>query len=495
MNNIKYIIISSFIISLFLACSEEKITFSDTGNLTGRVVEANSFEPIANAKVSLSPTNNTVFSGEDGYFLIEDVEIGDYSVQAEKEGYLAAYEPVSISADTEVNLIFELEDSNVLNKPPSTPELLSPEDGTTDLPLEVTLTWSQAIDPDEDELEYKVFVRNDFDDSVFSVESLVDTTYVLSNLKHGVKYFWQVSVSDNYNNDVLTTINSFETSSYPNNRYFYVREVNGHDVIFSENYDGESLQVTDSEHNSWRPRVNKTAKLVAFLRTVNSETHLFTMKPDGTDIRQVTSTHPLIGFKQSELDFSWSAYGSKLIFPSLDKLYRINKDGSGEQLIYQTPDGSFITECDWSHDGSTIALKTNDVNGYNISIYTINQSGTVLNTVLDGVDGAAGGINISVDNQYLIYTLDDSGYEDPTYRQLDSNIYLYDFGTATATNISVNKEGGTNDLDPRFAPNEAKVLFVNTSNDGISEKNVFLVDIDGENRSSIISNAAMPDWE
>lgn len=495
MNTIKYIILSSLIISLLWSCDEEKLTYSDTGDLTGRVVEANTFEPIANAKVSISPTNNTVFSGEDGYFLFEEVDVGDYSVQAEKEGYLAGYEPVTVSADTEVNLIFELEESDALNKPPSAPELLSPEDGATDLPLEVTLTWSQAIDPDEDELEYDVFVRNDLDDTLFSVESLVDTTYVLSNLKHGVKYFWQISVNDNHNADVLTSINTFETSSYPNNRYFYIREDNGHDVIFSENYDGESLQVTDSEHNSWRPRKNQTAKLVAFLRTVNSETHLFTMNPDGTDIKQVTSTHPLIGFKQSELDYSWSAYGSRLIFPSLDKLYMINKDGSGEQLIYQTPNGSFITECDWSHDGSTIALKTNDIDGYGVAIFTIDRYGNFLTTVLDGVDGAAGGINISVDNQYLIYTLDDSGYEDPTYRQLDTNIYLYDFDTGTATNISVNKESGTNDLDPRFSPNEAQVIFVNTSNDGISEKYVYLVDLDGENRTSIITNAAMPDWE
>ncbi|MFT7396609.1 MAG: hypothetical protein ACI96G_001370, partial [Flavobacterium sp.] len=29
------------------------------------------------------------------------------------------------------------------------------------------------------------------------------------------------------------------------------------------------------------------------------------------------------------------------------KLYRINNDGSGLIKIYQTPNGKFISECDW----------------------------------------------------------------------------------------------------------------------------------------------------
>ena len=128
------------------------------------------------------------------------------------------------------------------------------------------------------------------------------------------------------------------------------------------------------------------------------------MKPDGTDVQQVTSATPLIGFKQNEIDFSWSSNGDRIIYPSFDKLFLINKDGSGNQLIYQTTDGSFITECDWSYDESMIALKTNDIDGYNTNIFTIDMSGNILTTVLTGITGAAGGLNISVDNQMLLYT-------------------------------------------------------------------------------------------
>lgn len=495
MKKIIYIFVLISCISFFWGCSEDKLTFSETGTLTGRVVQAESFEPVENSKVSISPSNNTVFSDVDGYFVFEEVPIGDYSVQAEKEGYLAGFEPVSITADASINLIFELEDSDALNKPPLVPELISPEDDTTDLPLEVELVWSQAIDPDEDELEYGIQIRNDFDDSLINVESLSDTTYVVNNLQHGVKYFWQVSVNDGYNSDVLSTISTFETSSYPNNRYFYVREDNGHSVIYSSDEEGENLAVTGNDHNSWRPRKNQTARLVAFLRTMDTETHIFTMKPDGTDIQQVTSAVPLVGFKQSEIDFAWSSNGARILYPSFDKLYMINKDGSGNQLIYQTSDGSYIAECDWSYDGSLIALKTNDIDGYNVSVFTIDMAGNVLDTILSGVSGAAGGINISVDKEYLLFTHDVSGYEDTSYRQLNTNLYIYSFSTALTTDISFNKESGSNDLDPRFSPNEAKVIMVNTSNDGISVKNLMTMDISGENREELFENAFMPDWE
>jgi hypothetical protein len=495
MKNFIYIAVLISYSLFYLSCSEDKLTFSETGGMTGRVVEAGSFEPIENSKVTISPTNNAVFTDVDGYFVFEELPVGDYSAQAEKEGFLAGFEPATISVDATTNIIFELEDSNALNKPPFAPELLSPDDNATGLDLEVELVWSTAVDPDEDDLIYGIQIRNDYDASLIDVESLTDTTYVISNLQHGVKYFWQISVNDGVNEDVMTSISTFETTSYPENRYFYVREENGHNIIYSANETGESLALTTNANNSWRPRKNQAAQLVAFLRTEDTETHIFTMKPDGTDVQQVTSANPLIGFKQNEIDFAWSSNGDRIIYPSFDKLYLINKDGSGNQLIYQTVDGSFISECDWSFDESMIALKTNDIDGYNVNIFTIDMSGNILTTVLTGVTGAAGGLNISVDNQMLLYTYDISGYEDASYRQLNTHMFIYNFTTTNTTDVSVNKTAGTNDLDPRFTPNEAQIIMVNTSNDGISSKDIFIVDIDGENIETLFENAFMPDWE
>jgi TolB protein len=94
-----------------------------------------------------------------------------------------------------------------------------------------------------------------------------------------------------------------------------------------------------------------------------------------------------------------------------------------------------------------------------------------------------------------LFTHDISGYQSSDYRQLNTHIFIYNFAAAISTDMSLYKEDGTNDLDPRYAPNEAKIIFVNTSNDGVSVKQVWMMDMDGDNRDLLFDNAYMPDWE
>ena len=496
-------ILCILVLSLFVNCSEDTIDLVGLGTLTGRVVEAKNFNPIENAKVTISQSNNTVFTDVDGYFIMKDVEEGDYSVNASKEGFLAGFEPATVSADLEVNVIFEMEIETALNKPPSTPLLHIPEEGAEDQELSVELIWSSE-DPDEDEIIYRLEIKNDYNNDIVKVESIVDTTYVVSDLKYGTKYFWQIAATDEINPEVLSTVGTFTTKGDPENRFFYFQKNdNGNNVIYSasinedDNTSENEVQLTGIENNSWRPRKNQTCNLIAFLRTENNETHLFTMQQDGSNVSQVTSAISVAGHDLNEIDFSWSSNGDRLLYTYYDKLLVINKDGSGLQELYQTSDGNFITECDWSNDGNMIALKTNDIAGYNVSIFAINMSGNVLTTILDGVYGAAGGLNMSINNKLLLFTYDVSEYENANNRQLDTRIFVYNFDTATSADLSGSKTAGTIDLDPRFSPNEAQVIFVNTSNDGISSRSINRMDVgeEGGNRIVLFAGATMPDWE
>ena len=493
---------SIFFILIFLtSCSEDTVGFTGVGKITGRVVEAENFNPIENAKVVLTPTNNTIFTDVDGYFVFEEVETGDYSVSATKEEFLTNFQPATVSLGLEVNVVFEMAIETSGNRPPSAPKLITPEDNSTNIDLALELIWSSK-DPENDTIRYKIQIKNDRNNDVQLVEELLDSTYVLSNLTNGTKYFWQVSASDNINEEVWSTVYSFETTQTTNNRYLYVKQENDNNVIYSSDEDSNETPLTSNTISSWRPRKNLATNKIAFLRSDNFETQLYTMNADGSDLFKVTSVS-VDGFRQSELDFSWSSNGAKLIYPHFDKLYEINKDGSGLRLIHQTSDGSFISECDWSNDESTIVLKTNNTNGYNVSIYTINLAGNKLQTILSGVNGAAGGINLSVDNKMLLYSYDVSGFESSNYRQLDSRMFIYYFDSDTKVDISENKVNGTIDLDPRFSPSEAEVIFVNTSNDGISQRNIFTQNIDKDNnsigndynREEKFTNVIMPDWE
>ena len=497
-----YNLVMVIALTFFINCSEDTETFVGKGSITGRVVEAKSFNPIENAKISLSPSNNTVFTDVDGYFLMENIEEGEYSVSADKEDYLMSFEAATVIKDSEVNVIFELQDDNSLNRPPSTPILILPVDGTENTDLLVELTW-ESVDPEIDSLFFKLEIKNDLNNNIIKIDSITEMSYVLSELKYGVKYFWQISATDKINEEVLSTVNSFKTKSNPDNRNLYVKKgANNNNLIYSSSFneadeiEENEVQLTTEDLNSWRPRKNQVAGLIAFLRTYNNETHLFTMKPDGSDINQVTSAVSVTGFDLNEIDYSWSSNGDRLIYPHYDKLYVINKDGSGLGELYKTLDGSFITECDWSSDESMIALKTNDANGYNASIFTINMAGTILNTILSNVNGAAGGLNFSVNKKLLLYSYDISEFESLNYRQLDTHIFIKNLSTNITTDLSTDKEAGTIDIDPRFSPNEAEIIFVNTSNDGISTRNIYRMNINEDvSRTSLFINAIMPDWE
>ncbi len=486
---------------LFQSCAEDTLEYTQKGSIKGKVIKKGSNTPIANAKITTSPSTETVLSGADGSFLIENVPLGDYSVKVEFTGYLSTFEGVSIkNKDQSVSVIFELSDDNSLNSPPTAPVLISPIDNAVEQPTSVNLTWN-ATDPDTtDSLKYRLTVKNSINSNVIEFNNLTAKNQTLDNLAFGVSYYWQVGVTDGINPEVLSPIFTFKVSTNPNNRYHFVKKLNGNYYIVSSNETNQNFQFTPSNLNSFRPKLNNDANLIAFLRTVNGNNQIFTADRDGSNVLQVT-TVPVSGFNNREVDFSWSRTGSQFLYPSFDKLYKINKDGTGLTLVYQTPDGSFITECDWSYDDSKIAIKTNNINGYGVKILIIDTIGNVLKTVLTGVTGGAGGLNFSTDGNLLLYTRDASGFEDSTYRQLDSRIYIMNLTTNVIQDISTltQKLAGTNDLDPRFSPNDAEIIFVNTSNDNISVRTIMKANVSPTTttdvRTVLFDDAEMPDWE
>ncbi|WP_378177581.1 carboxypeptidase regulatory-like domain-containing protein [Aquimarina sp. SS2-1] len=494
----KYIIkvITVFAIIFLASCSEDTIDLEGLGAVRGRVVAVGTNEPLENVKISTNPSSSTVFTDVNGEYLIDNIPSGDYSLSAQREGLLAQFEAISVIADRELEIVFEMDIETAGNRPPDAALLDTPADNSVDQPLEVMLVWTGS-DPDEDTLTYTVTLRNDENSVVEVFENITDTTFTLTNLSYKVKYFWQVSSNDGINDPINSAIFAFETTGPPNNRIVYTRSVDGNSVIYSANEQGGTeIQLTPDTKNSFRPRRNAGTGKIAFLQSVGSQTHLFTMNEDGSQLVQVTSQVSVAGFNLGEIDFSWSDNGSKLLFPNQDKLYSINTDGSGLNLIYQTANGNLISEVDKNDNNNIIVLKTNNLDGYEVEIFTINTSGTVLETVLSGVSGAAGSVNLSVDGSKLLYCQDISGFESSDYRQLDSHLFVYDFSDSSRLDISLEKPAGTNDIDARFSPNEAAVIFVNTSNDGVSQKNIqtmFIIDI--ADRANLVQNASMPDWE
>lgn len=489
----------------FLGCSEETISDLEFGTLTGNVVSKGDNTPLKNVKISTSPVSNTVFTNDKGDFTLSDIQSGEYSVQAELLDFQTSFEPANVLDGRATNIVFELDSINVENLAPLVPNLIFPEENSGNIGTTVTFQWSSSKN-DEDEINYMLELRNGTSNEVTVFSEIKDTLLVVEDLTIGSNYFWQISAADDTSQPVKSKLGGFVTKGNTLNRFLYVRNIKGNNVIFSgseptgssnDNLNQNELQLTNSNFNSYRPLKNNTVNKIAFLRNVGAETHLFTINTDGTDMAQVTHAVPLAGFREDQLGFSWYDGGAKFYFPNFNKLYSINRDGSGLELVYQTDAAIFITDITVNPVNDLVALKTNDLEGYNVKVSLVDVStNTEEQIVISGESGAIGGLDFSSDGTKIVYTRDVSGAENTEYRQFDSRIFEYQIATDTTTEIDTSKEEGTNDLDAKYAPNDGAVIFVNTSNDGISERKTYrVIPSDSNRKEPLFYDAFMPDWE
>ncbi|MBM1106302.1 carboxypeptidase regulatory-like domain-containing protein [Aurantibacter crassamenti] len=497
--------LAASMVLLVTSCSEEPIEDNVFGTLTGKVVTKGDNTPLANVKISSSPVSTTVFSDEQGNFVIENIQIGEYSFQAELTEFQTAFEAANIIEGKSVAIVFELDSINASNLAPLSPQLLFPKDGDENIGTQAQFLWSSSKN-DADVINYSIELRNGATNEITTYNEIKDTTFLVENLAVGSNYFWQVSADDGVNTPVQSELGGFVTNNTNDNRYLYVREIGGNNVIFSggeslgdddEDLDQNEVQLTSSNLNSYRPIKNTTINKIAFLRTIGAETHIFTMNSDGTGLNQVTSTVPVAGFRNDELEFTWYADGAKLYYSNFNKLYSINVDGSGLEEVYQTG-SAFISEIAVNPTNELVVLKTNDINGYNAKIAVINViTDAEVEVVISGVSGALGGVDFSADATRVLYTRDMSAAENTGYRQLDSRIFEYDLAANTATEIDTDKASGTNDLDAKYAPDEGSIIFVNTSNDGVSEKRIYKTEENNglDNKKPLFTSAFMPNWE
>lgn len=487
-----------YILSIFLlGCSEDVLDGNEKGTLKGTVRMQLTNEPLANVKITTTPSTLTVYSDEEGNFeILESIPIGDYSVKAELNDYVTEIKSISITQyDQTVSVGFEMITDETLNMPPTTPILISPANLAVNQPNNLVLKWSSS-DADEDSLTYRVLLSDNTTNNQIEFPDIVVDTLALNDLHFGTTYTLQVVVSDGINPEVFSSSSQFTVRNNPEYRYHYVQIENGNYVIRSSNLE-ETISITNSNTSSWRPHKHNIANKIAFFQTLAGQTHLVTSDLNGENPLKVSQV-PINGFRNDILDFDWNTSGSQFIFPSFDKLYKVNYDGTGQYQVYQTPNGHFITKCAWSYDGSKIAIVTNNISGYDAKIIILDSNGNFLETIFENQMGAVGGVDWNITGDKLLFTHDISGYEDGQYRQLNTHMLIYNFGDSTVEDISIisEKPDGTIDIDPQFAPNDAGIIFTNTSNDLISIKSAYFIDLnEPETREQVIYNAEMIDYE
>jgi TolB protein len=370
----------------------------------------------------------------------------------------------------------------------------SPSQSQEDVGVPVTFSWNYTGVSDSSEVSFELSVyTNESEGPIIEVGELTDTFYIAENLSYSKKHFWTLTAKKNdekIGQSELWNFNTISSSSLP----FLFTSVEDANIYLSGEKEGSKHLLTQETISNNFPRANPVTDEVIYSATYNSQNYIYLVYGEEQVTKRV-SPLPVDGNHNSGAGFCWSPTGDQILFCHYDKLYRINKDGSGLFTVSTAPDGRNYVFVDWSGQAGKIVVQTRGVDIYDSEIYLMNPDGTDLNMIVSNVDGRTESPSFSVDGKLVIYTHDNANVNDPYGRMFDSRIYSYEIASATVTDISGNnKTNGTNDLQPTYSPDGSKIIFVNTSNTGTGQKNIYVMDADGANRELYFENAEMPEW-
>ncbi|RSK33983.1 carboxypeptidase regulatory-like domain-containing protein [Hymenobacter metallilatus] len=487
------------------SCEDTTVEPNQYGQLLGTVLDSRDSKPIANAVITTTPATSSFTTDAQGKFTLPELVVGKYALSIKKTDYKTetVNVQVNLGANPEVKVV--LEKASGTNRRPNPPSSPVPGDQALEQPTALTLRW-RVTDPDgkSDSLRSDVVLYESNSANRLQVASNAkDTAAAVSGLRYNTTYFWQVTVRDKSGETVRGDVWSFRTKAQPDNRYLFARTTNGNTDIFSSDETGANLlRLTTSPFLETAPQLSPNRDRVAYTSNATGQFQIYTMNRDGSDSRQVTLL-PVDGYFNMGIGYRWSPDGSQLIYSSYNKLYRINRDGTGLALLATAPADRHFRECDWTAIGNKIVVQTVGVSVYDSEIYLLNADGSGFSQAVGNLPGRLDSPSFSVDGRRLMYTRDLDGFNDGTGRQLNAHIVTQNLDGTGVVDVSAGPGGSTlagkplgfNDVVPRYAPDGSKIIFMQVNNVAQSVPDVYTVDLDGRNRVRLFQNAMLPDWK
>lgn len=493
--NINRSILLALCISMLMAC-EDTIEVQEYGIISGTVQDAMTGDPIEGVTVTTNPASNIVVTDESGVFNITEVPAGDVTLSAKKLYYKTYTVSINVLPESIKETSIILEKSDGYEMPVGDFSNPVPANGTTGIKISDTINWTFKVDRSNDTIKYN-FRMYEAPDEIPFIEhtNILDTFAIISNLKYSHTYYWQVSAVSNDSTFANSQLWSFTTEDFPLLPLLFVRKTDdSYNIYGIDTIEQKEYQITYGATNiNWYPRSNPVTGSIAFVSNLNVSLQIYIMNYKGDDINKVT-TLDITGNYNKGTGFCWSPDGSILLYPHYDKLYKINKDGTGLTLVATAPEGRHFTACDWSKYTNKLVVATTGNNPYENELYLMDHDGNDMTLLVDDLPGIIQNPVFSIDGQKIMYTHDADGLDSWDGRQLNSRIYLLTIGDSTVLDLSSNKEDGTNDLMPRFSPDGSKIIFINTSNIAGSKHSVYVQEMEGNNRKLLIDNATMPEW-
>lgn len=488
-----------------VGCAEELYYEPEVvGKITGKVINYDTKQNEAGVLLTLNPSGKSFETDSTGSFQFDSLANGKYTIQARKEGLFTEFTSVEIVESSTYSATIYVSKNVVSNAAPNKPQLLTPANNEILTSDKIRLTW-KGTDPDKsDTLTYDVilFKEGEKPGTVY-MENVDADTLALSGLIPNSVYYWQIVAKDrtmSTNSEVF----SFKTPPYPELNHLFTRVINFENQIFGKNTAGDAIRQLTTKGNNWRPLGNPKRDEIAFISNqYKGENHIFIINTDGSNLRRVTNT-PISSPYPNEIVFSWSDDGASLVFPSYNAVFSINRDGTGLKKLFQTSNGRTVVGCDYNEKKNLLLARTIGESKYDSEIEIFDGGKT---SVIFKENHIISTPNFDVSGDYIVFSKDFSDYNDYAGRVFDGRIIYMSLkdnvmkdlsnppstgqGSTTSTQT---KELGTNDLEPRFAPNNKFIIFTNTQNDNLSVNNIYTVDILGTQRTRIIQDGSMAFW-
>jgi Tol biopolymer transport system component len=214
---------------------------------------------------------------------------------------------------------------------------------------------------------------------------------------------------------------------------------------------------------------------LAFTSDRDGDFEVFTMRPDGSDVKQLTKN------KAVDAPMDWSPDGKKLVFVS-DRdgdleVYTMNADGSGVKRLTFSPGADSAGS--WSPDGKKIAFESNRDGNFEIFVMNANGLGVKQLTFNGGFFP-----DWSPDGTKIVFH---------DIRTNNSEVRTINANGSNEINLTNDPPGfGPADRAPDFSPNSRQLAFA-SDRDGGEDLEILVMGADGSNPTNRTNNEANDD--
>ena len=488
-------------LTVVVSCQKDPFPIFEYGKIQGVVIDSKTNQPIEGVTISTNPGSSTVTTNAKGEYTIPDVKIGTVTINADKLNYTTFTTQVDVRQDQTTTANFSMSPaSKVVGTVTLTGSL--PDSNAVDVKSITTLSWKVDRQEPIDTITYQVTIT-DLSTKIQKVYTdIKDTVLQLRDLKFSNKYQWSVSAI--YNKQVVASSSKwpFTTRARPSFSIFFSRSSdNGLYQIFATDPDStyEELISGNYSKTAFAPVIYKNQNLILFTSFENNLPYVFGIFRDGTGIMKISPFPNMSGYSIGN-GYSFYNHGNSILYTYMDRLYAINTDGTNNRQIATAPTNRQFTNVDWCPETGQIVVRTVGPMPYESEFYIMDNDGANMKLLKGGVTGMLESPSFSPDGKYLVYTQDVSGIVDITGNKYQSHIFLKNLADTTVADTDLtgsnnsNTSSGTNDLYPRFAPDNRQIVFVSRPNLGNAIGDIIKTDIINGTRTTIITNGTFPFW-